>query len=167
MVKYRIFLCLKVLLSIRGILFFVFIVLSVPYRPWVIHSEKAMNILSVLGGFDKSTAKGAAIFPIMILRFDNHPMNETRVRHEAIHHYQQIETLYLVGVYSFFENLYATYVLGYSHMDAYLYETVEQEAYLNQTDPSYLERRPIFGFWPYMRHKRKFKLVDYKVVFTD
>ncbi len=151
-------------LIIRSVLFIVFIIAKVPYRPIVIHSERLMNIISVLGWFPKETAKAAAPFPFVILRWEEHPMNESRLRHETVHHYQMLETFCLLQVYGYVEYLYARTILWYDHMQAYLRKTSEQEAYLHQDDAMYLSQRQFRGFLPYVGDKTPFVLVDYQVV---
>jgi len=75
--------------------------------------------------------------------------------HERIHIRQSIETLFLIFPYSMLEYLYARIILKYSHAEAYFYECVEQEAYLNQNNPYYLEDRGFFSIWKYIKQKRK------------
>lgn len=154
----------KIVLALWVSVFFIIIICRVQYKPIVIHSEKIMNIISVLWGFPKESAKAFAFPPFVVLRFQEHEMNDIRIHHENIHHYQMIETAGLIQLYSWFEYLYARYILWYDHMDAYLFKTTEQEAYLNQETPSYLQSRKIFGFGKYMKQKTRFSLIDYRVV---
>jgi hypothetical protein len=129
------------------------VVLQIPYRPIVIKSETLMTAISYISRWSWSLAKAAAFFPVAILRYDNHQMNETRIRHETIHHYQQIETMWLCDIYNWWE-----YILWYSKMDTYLYRHTEQEAYLHQDDPTYLSTRPRFARWSYIWDKKRFRL---------
>jgi hypothetical protein len=103
-----------------------------------------MSIVSVLSGFPKETAKARAPFLFAVLRFKQHEMNETWIRHETIHHYQMIETAGLIFVYAEIEYWYARWILRYNHMDAYLYKATEQECYLHQLDSDYVKDRKIF-----------------------
>lgn len=157
-------LILKLILVAWWILFFLFSICKFTYKPILIHSEKIMNIVSLLWWFPKETAKAAAPFPFVILRFNNHEMNNVRILHETIHHMQFVETLWLVFIYSKFEYLYARYVLRYNHMQAYLFQATEQEAYLNQDNNNYLKERELYWFWKYMRYKTKFHLENYQVL---
>jgi len=76
--------------------------------------------------------------------------------HERIHIRQSIETLFLIFPFAMIEYLYARIILKYSQTEAYFYECVEQEAYLNQNNPNYLKSRGFFSTWKYIRHKTKF-----------
>lgn len=155
---------IKLLFALWCVVFFALVICRVQYKPIVIHSEKIMNVISMLLWFPKEMAKASALFPFVILRFQTHEMNHIRVYHETIHHYQIIETAWLILIYAQLEYRYARYVLGYDHMQAYLYQTIEQEAYLNQENLNYVVWRPIFGFWKYMKQKVPFTLVNFRVV---
>jgi len=91
-------------------------------------------------------------------------MNETWIRHEQTHHLQQTETLFLSVIVGQMEKLYAKYVLNKTTMAAYLRESTEQEAYLNQTDIEYIKNRKPYAFLKYFTQKVNFELVDSKVI---
>jgi hypothetical protein len=55
---------------------------------------------------------------------------------------------------TFIEHLYARVVLRKSKQEAYLYSSAEQEAYRNQNDPGYLDRRPFGAVYGYIRNKQ-------------
>ena len=154
---------IKLIVWLRAIAFFLFSIVRVEYKPIIIHSEKLMNIISQFNGFEKEKAKAAAFFPFIILRYHKHPMNDTWIQHETIHHYQSLESLYLMNIYWELEKLYARHILWYDHMNTYLYQSIEQEAYLNQENPDYLKNRKTFWFWKHMFNKKSFTLVNYKV----
>ncbi len=164
MIKIITIVILKLLFALRCALFFIIIICKVQYKPIIIHSEKIMNIVSVLGWFPKETVKAFAFSPFAVLRFQKHEMNANWVNYETIHHYQIIETAWLVLLYSKLEYRYAKYMLWYDHMQSYLYQTTEQEAYLNQENSDYLKSRPIFGFRKYMKQKTQFELINFRVV---
>jgi len=80
-------------------------------------------------------------------------MNKKFINHEKIHHRQYFESLYLAYFIGKIEYWYARIILKYSHLNAYLYECTEQEAYINQHDMKYLERRRSWSFLKYIPHK--------------
>lgn len=135
------------------------------YWPIIIYSELLLDKVSVINGFDKSKAKAATLTPPFVaLRYEDHKMNDVWIRHEQIHHLQQSETLFLSVIIGQFEKLYAKHVLKKSIMQAYLRESTEQEAYLNQTNSDYIKNRKPYAFLRYMNEKIEFELVDHKVV---
>lgn len=77
------------------------------------------------------------------------PARDMLLRHEAIHHRQQLETLVLP-----FYLLYATDYLrhrlrGHGHWPAYRNVCFEREAYLHQANPAYLGQR---RWYAWIRH---------------
>lgn len=136
------------------------------YGPIVIYSEWLLDTASVINGLEKWSAKALALPPPFVgLRRKNHEMNDTWIRHEQIHHLQQSETLFLSVIVGQMEKLYAKHILNKPTMEAYLRESTEQEAYLNQTDPTYIQQRKIFSTRKYIKNKVDFELVDYQVVY--
>ena len=101
--------------------------------------------------------------PFVALRRKDHEMNETRIRHEQIHHLQQSETLFLSVILGQIEKIYAKQVLKKPTMEAYLLESTEQEAYLHQTNTKYIKSRKPYAFLKYIKSKTEFELVDYQV----
>lgn len=124
-------------------------------------SNSLSNFLAFLTGLNgrngSKPAMGFAVFPFfIILKNLTHPMTEQWINHERIHIRQFLESLWIFWIYSKLEYLYARLFLKYSHIDAYRYESIEQEAYLNQSNMNYLkERKPFFTF-KYMREKKSF-----------
>ncbi|MEO5599688.1 MAG: hypothetical protein ABIR06_02050 [Cyclobacteriaceae bacterium] len=80
------------------------------------------------------------------------PSDETQlVRHEKIHFWQQVEMLFV-----FHWILYALFYLlgrmkGQCHYIAYRYNPFELEAFANDPDASYLEKRRAFAWAGFLR----------------
>lgn len=134
-------------------------------KSWnIIHSPMICDIASYINWFSSWIAKAVGAIPLFpIVRFVDHPMNSTWIRHEYIHHMQIAESLWIRMLISMGENIYYRFVRHTSPMEAYLLSSTEQEAYLNQNNPNYLHQRPLFATWRYLMHKTKFILVDYHV----
>ena len=82
MIKIITIVILKLLFALRCALFFIIIICKVQYKPIIIHSEKIMNIVSVLGWFPKETVKAFAFSPFAVLRFQKHEMNANWVNYD-------------------------------------------------------------------------------------
>ena len=129
----------------------------------LIVSDQLVSILSFLTGFGKK-AMAFTIFMCIIVRNLDHPMTNQWINHERIHIRQLIESLGLFFVIAQFEYLYARIILKYNHMEAYKYECIEQEAYLNQSNSNYLKERPLFRTYRNIRGKVDFRISeDYQV----
>ncbi|MCB9790593.1 hypothetical protein H6764_01075 [Candidatus Nomurabacteria bacterium] len=106
-------------------------------------------------------AMAFALFPcIIILRNQKHPMTDQWLNHEKIHVMQNFESLGLIHIISRLEYLYARYILKYDRIKAYMYQCVEQEAYLNQHDFEYLKNKRPLEIMKYIRTKRNFHTDD-------
>ncbi len=136
----------------------------------LIISDKLSTVLSTLTGFngkgEGKRAMGFAIFPcFIILRNLTHPMTKQWINHESIHVRQFIESLGIFYILSMLEYLYYRIFRGYSHLKAYRYEAVEQEAYLNQHNLDYLSQKPFFSTLKYFKNKIEFYTnSEYQVV---
>lgn len=116
-----------------------------------------MNISFLNGKYGGNCAKGFAVFPIFIVLGDlEHPMTQQWLNHESIHIQQFLESFGLFWTLSKLEYLYARIFLKYSHIQAYRYEAMEQEAYLNQENLNYLKERKLFSTWKYFKQKKLF-----------
>lgn len=139
----------------------------------LIKSQGIVDLLAKIVRLDekdgRKKAMGFALFPsIIVLREDNHPMNQQWINHEKIHLVQSFSTLGLSFIISVFEYLYARIILKYSHKDAYLYESMEQEAYLNQHNPEYLKTRKITDYFKYISSKKRIRMNDnYEVIVEE
>lgn len=110
------------------------------------------------------SAKAFAFGPIIGLRFHDHPMNSIWINHELIHQTQCIKTFCLLHLFS--KGEYRWYRRQwYSHMDAYLMKSTEQEAYLNQHNMQYLTNHHIVDSLKYITKKVSIIFDDsYKVI---
>ncbi|WP_276865749.1 hypothetical protein [Bacteroides heparinolyticus] len=89
------------------------------------------------------------LFGILFVRGD-HEIDEILINHERIHSVQMRETGYaLFYLWYFIEWLVRLALPG----DAYRNIGFEREAYTNQTDLSYLERREPFSWVKYIKSK--------------
>ena len=113
-------------------------------------------------------ARAAAFFPFIIFRSEEEKL-PWLVNHERIHFRQQLETAFVgLLVWSFLETLYARFILGKSFKEAYLYRSSEQEAYRNQQDFSYLQKRPSWSQFKYIKNKRAFTFGSPgEIIFTN
>lgn len=94
-------------------------------------------------------ARAMVIFPFIILSNPSDKNNQSLLRHEQIHIYQQLELL-VVGFYLWYLIEYTIYrVQGYHHNDAYFRLSHEQEARYYECNLG--ERRKIFGFRKYLK----------------
>lgn len=120
----------------------------------LIISDRFVTFLSKIVGLPRSM--GFTLFPCLIVfRNLTHSMTEQWLMHERIHIRQNIESLFLIFPFAMLEYLYARIILKYSHTEAYFYECVEQEAYLNQNNPDYLKSIKFFSIWKYIKQKTK------------
>lgn len=101
-------------------------------------------------------ARAVALFPFIIFRGEQEKVPWI-INHERIHFRQQIETLF-IGFYilSFLENLYALLILRKSLKETYKWRSSEQEAYRNQQNFSYLNNRPLWSQFKYIKDKKLF-----------
>ncbi len=101
-------------------------------------------------------ARAAAFFPFMLFRSEEEKVPWI-INHERIHFHQQLETAF-VGklVWSVMETIYAVLVLRKNFKEAYIWRASEQEAYRNQHDSQYLEHRPLWAQFKYVRDKKMF-----------
>lgn len=146
--------------------------MEITFHRWYIQiqSDILCDSLSRLSGFTKEN-KGMAfhVFPIFIfIRNEPHPMVKQWINHEKIHMHQNITTFYIAFLFSQLEYLYARIFLRYTHLEAYKYESIEQEAYLNQHELDYIRKRRPLDILKYVRNKKKFHTdKDFKVVIED
>lgn len=79
------------------------------------------------------------------------------VNHEIIHFKQKIELLFILPIIiQQIEFYYAKYYLKKDDYNSYLYNCLEQEAYLNHNNPNYLKDRKMFSVFKYLFNKKDF-----------
>ena len=113
-------------------------------------------------------ARAVALFPFIIFRSEDEKVPWI-INHERIHFRQQLETLF-IGFYilSFLENLYALLILRKNLKEAYKWHSSEQEAYRNQQNFEYLNNRPLWVQFKYIKHKREFTFGNPgEIIFTE
>ena len=132
---------------------------------YVFHNGKIVDKIGSILGFEKWKVKWIALpAPFILLRRENHDMNETWIRHEQTHHLQQLESCYLSPIVSRLEYQYAKHTLGKTQMQAYLRKATEQEAYLHQNNPNYNKNRKRRNIRQYFFKKTAFTLKNYHVI---
>lgn len=94
---------------------------------------------------------GIALFPFILLKNSTDKTNQKLLNHEKIHLRQQVELLvfffyiwYVVEYYYWFFKLKNSY-------QAYRRISFEREAYANESDLDYLQKRKYYGFFKYLK----------------
>ena len=100
--------------------------------------------------FPKLGVRGMALFPFILIKNKKDRNDIQLIRHELIHHRQQIELL-IVPFYIFYllEYIYHRFK-GLPHNEAYLNISFEKEAYNHDADENYLHKRKLWGFARYL-----------------
>jgi hypothetical protein len=90
--------------------------------------------------------RGMALFPFILLKERRLKQDEVIMNHERIHHRQQIELL-IAPFYFFYLLHYAWNLMQYrNHRRAYQNIVFEKEAFANDHNLQYLDRRKPFAF---------------------
>ncbi len=121
----------------------------------VIISARLCAFIAWFSGFSK-TARAVTVFPFIFVRSTEDAIPWV-INHERIHIRQQLELL-LVGalLLQIIEIVYSMLVRKLTWYEAYLWSSIEQEAYRNQNNLDYLKHRKIFSQLKYLFNKRKF-----------
>lgn len=120
-----------------------------------IYSEGLINLISRFKGLEG--VKASAFFPIIVFRNESFEVSRI-VIHERIHFKQQIELLFIGAIiWRFTEWLYLKVFQSKNSLDSYKLTSFEQEAYLNQENSNYLEKRKSFAFVKYIKNKTNFE----------
>jgi len=92
---------------------------------------------------------GITLYPFIFMKKPEDKKNRVLVNHEKIHLKQQLELL-IVFFYLWYvlEYYYHFLRLKNAHQ-AYLAISFEREAYANEHDLNYLQKRKFWGFWKY------------------
>lgn len=97
--------------------------------------------------------RGLTVFPFVLIKYRFDSENKVLVNHEKIHIRQQLELLVLPFFLWYFVE-YAVRLLQYKNANlAYRNISFEREAYANELDLDYLEKRRIFTFLKYLQVK--------------
>jgi len=95
--------------------------------------------------------KGMALFPFILVSERKYIIDNQIILHETIHLKQQLELFifpfYLIYIANFFINLilYKNSYLAYYHI------IFEREAFTNDTDKLYLQKRKLWSFLKYIK----------------
>jgi hypothetical protein len=138
--------------------------ISYRQKTCIVESKTLVKIAGFLSGgvSGAKSAKACAFFLFIFVRNDKYA-TPIFINHERIHIRQQLETL-LVGSWllELFEDLYSRIFLKMKYPEYYLYRATEQEAYRNQHNLLYLETRPWFNIYLFIKDKRKLTFVSNK-----
>jgi hypothetical protein len=94
---------------------------------------------------------GVAIYPFVFLKHYKLKTDEVLVNHEYIHLKQQLELL-VIPFYMFYGFEFLIRLLQYRRWKtAYRNISFEREAYINESNLEYLERRKAWQFLKYLR----------------
>ncbi len=122
----------------------------------IVQSEILIKVAGFVsaGTYGAENAKASAFFPIIFVRSEEYA-TPLFINHERIHFRQQLETLFIGSwLLHLFEDVYSRVFLKMKSPEYYLYRAVEQEAYRNQHNLSYLQTRPWFSTFSYIKDKR-------------
>src|SRR5215831_723876 len=90
--------------------------------------------------------RGMALFPFILLREKSLSKDKIIMNHEMIHHQQQLELLIIPFYLFYIINYFFNRIRYKTHDAAYRNIIFEREAYANETDLEYLQRRRVFSF---------------------
>lgn len=100
--------------------------------------------------------RAITLYPFIFVRNDSDKFDKVLINHEMIHMHQQHELLvlpfYLWYIFDYIRKLF----IYSSPRKAYRNILFEREAYINESEPSYLMTRKRFAFWQF--RKRKFEI---------
>lgn len=90
-----------------------------------------------------------AILPFIIIRDKKLRLNEVLINHEKIHLRQQAELL-ILPFYIWYVSEYFMLLLKFkNHKKAYYSICFEREAYANENNPDYIDKRRFWSFRKY------------------
>ena len=93
-------------------------------------------------------ANGMALFPFLLVKCKS--PSKVLINHERIHFKQQIE-LFILPFYIWYVIEYLIHrISGQTPEYAYRNISFEKEAYENDDDLQYLEKRKLWAFWKYI-----------------
>jgi len=97
--------------------------------------------------------RGLTVFPFVFIKYAFDSENKVLINHEKIHIRQQMELLVLPFFLWYFVE-YAVRLLQYKKANlAYRNISFEREAYSNEINLDYLEKRRVFSFLNYLLMK--------------
>jgi hypothetical protein len=97
--------------------------------------------------------RGLTAFPFIFVKYRSDKENLVFINHEKIHLRQQLELLVLPFLIIYVSE-YLVRLIQYGNRDlAYRNISFEREAYDNESDQDYLEKRRLFSFIKYLGKK--------------
>ena len=93
---------------------------------------------------------GMALFPFILINKKAFKNNRQIMQHEIIHLKQQLELLILPFYFFYVLNYLLNLIKYKNHNKAYLNIVFEKEAYDNDTNKVYLQKRPFWAFIKYL-----------------
>ncbi len=94
---------------------------------------------------------GVTVYPFVFLKYHKLKTDEVLINHEYIHLKQQLELL-VIPFYMFYGFEFLIRLLQYRQWKtAYRNISFEREAYINEDNLEYLDRRKIWQFLKYLR----------------
>lgn len=130
----------------------------------IVQSKTLIKVAGFIsaGKYGAREAKASAFFPFIFVRAEEYA-TPLFVNHERIHFRQQLEMLFIGSwVLQLIEDIYSRVFLKMKSPEYYLYRSVEQEAYRNQHNLSYLDTRPWFSTFLYINDKRTITFIPDK-----
>lgn len=97
----------------------------------------------------KKPPRGMALFPFVLLRDPEDAEDEVLLNHEKIHLKQQTELLILPFYIWYLAEYFFFRAKGHDSYEAYRNISFEREAFENEEDLAYPEKRRFADFWSY------------------
>ncbi|EJL73564.1 hypothetical protein [Chryseobacterium populi] len=98
----------------------------------------------------KLKINGIALFPFIFIRKPEDKENKTLINHEKIHLRQQFELLIILFYILYVAEYYYWFFKLKNGYQAYKRISFEREAYANEHDLTYLEKRQFWSFRKYL-----------------
>lgn len=95
--------------------------------------------------------KGLAIYPFIFLKKEVLKHDVILINHEKIHLKQQLEMIMIPFYFLYFIEFLIRLFQYKNWKKAYRNISFEREAYANEMDLEYLNNRPLWGFFKYLR----------------
>ncbi len=94
--------------------------------------------------------RSITLFPFIFLSHKTDKMDNTLINHEKIHLRQQAECLIIPFFIWYVVEFLIRYVACGNNQQAYRTISFEKEAYQNENDPNYLQKRKFGSFTKYL-----------------
>lgn len=112
------------------------------------------SLLNILTLWNKKVV-AMALWPVIIVKDRVTANNKVVLNHEKIHHRQQLELLVIpYYIWYFIEYWNGMFRNGFSHHTAYMNISFEKEAFANQFDMQYLNKRKWLASWKYLFERK-------------